>query len=129
MVKKVTTGKGRNRPGARKPALTAKRRASAMMRADEFISGLGIGRNQGYEALEQGRVEGAFRWGRTWFIPRATYHKLTGGGSTASTTPPGPLAPALPAPEPHSKPSACAVRPARRTTHKPKPAREPAITT
>jgi hypothetical protein len=78
--------KRRIRLASRKEALDKKRRKSAMMRADEFIHGLGIGRNPGYAALHAGEIDGAIRLGKTWLIPRRTYEKMIGGVGVSITT-------------------------------------------
>jgi excisionase family DNA binding protein len=44
---------------------------------------LGIGRNQTYEALQQGKIKGAFRIGRRWLIPDAVIDRLMSGETAA----------------------------------------------
>jgi hypothetical protein len=59
-----------------------KRKQSAMRTGEEFAALLGIGKNQAYAALAQGKVQGAVRWGRRWLVPDAVIDRLLAGEIT-----------------------------------------------
>jgi hypothetical protein len=121
MTRKAAAKPRKRRPGAQKSALVAKRKRSACGRAEDLIDAMGAGKNQVYEALDDGKVEGAFRWGRVWFIPWTTINKLTGRSSAISATPSAPPVPAPATPEPPSAPTATVAMTsngARSTTNK-----------
>jgi excisionase family DNA binding protein len=67
----------------RKKRIQAKRKASKMRTPEELMVVLGIGRNQTYEALQQGKIKGAFRIGRRWLIPDAVIDRLMSGETAA----------------------------------------------
>jgi excisionase family DNA binding protein len=65
------------RPGRRKVVL-AKRSQSDMVTVEDVATRLGIGRNQAYEAVQQGKIP-ALRFGRRWLIPRAAFDRMLAG--------------------------------------------------
>jgi excisionase family DNA binding protein len=63
----------------------AKRAAADVMGVEDLAARLGIGRNQAYEAVQGGKIPGAFRIGRRWLIPRASYQKMLSGQTPSAT--------------------------------------------
>jgi excisionase family DNA binding protein len=61
----------------------AKRAASEMLTPENVAVLLGIGRNQTYEALQQGKIP-AIRFGRRWLIAKHTVNRILAGELTAS---------------------------------------------
>jgi excisionase family DNA binding protein len=57
----------------------ARRRSKDTLTPEDLVQRLGIGRNQVYEALRQGQIRPAFRFGRRWVIPRATLTRMLSG--------------------------------------------------
>jgi excisionase family DNA binding protein len=62
----------------------AKRAAADVMTVSDVATRLGVGRNQAYEAVQAGKIPGAFRFGRRWLIPRLAFERML-GGETATT--------------------------------------------
>jgi excisionase family DNA binding protein len=71
------------RPGKRN-LVQAKRLASDMVTVDDVAARLGIGRNQAYEAVQQGKIP-ALRFGRRWLIPRAAFDRMLSGQAASET--------------------------------------------
>jgi excisionase family DNA binding protein len=65
------------RPGRRNVVL-AKRATADMITVEDVAARLGIGRNQAYEAVQQGKIP-ALRFGRRWLIPRVAFDKMLAG--------------------------------------------------
>jgi excisionase family DNA binding protein len=65
----------------RRSRIRAKRAAAEVISLDEVANRLGIGRNQAYEAVHQGKIP-ALRFGRRWLIPRAAFDRLLAGEAT-----------------------------------------------
>jgi excisionase family DNA binding protein len=59
----------------KKKLVAAKRAASDMITVDDLAVRLGIGRNQAYEAVQQGKIP-ALRFGRRWLIPKAAFDRM-----------------------------------------------------
>jgi excisionase family DNA binding protein len=53
--------------------------------AEEVAVMLRTGRNQLYEALQAGKIKGAFRFGRKWIIPAAVVDRLLKGEITITS--------------------------------------------
>jgi excisionase family DNA binding protein len=51
-----------------------------MVTVEDVAARLGIGRNQAYEAVRQGKIP-AFRFGRRWLIPRAAFDRMLAGAT------------------------------------------------
>jgi excisionase family DNA binding protein len=62
----------------RRERLEAKRAAADVMSLEDVAARLGIGRNQAYNFLQQGKIP-ALRFGRRWLIPRAAFDRLLSG--------------------------------------------------
>jgi excisionase family DNA binding protein len=69
------------RPGRRK-LVQAKRTASDMVTVEDVAARLGIGRNQAYEAVQQGKIP-ALRFGRRWLISRVVLDRMLAGETAA----------------------------------------------
>jgi excisionase family DNA binding protein len=65
------------RPGRHKVVL-AKRANSDTVTVDDVAARLGIGRNQAYEFVQQGKIP-SIRLGRRWLIPRVALDRLLSG--------------------------------------------------
>jgi excisionase family DNA binding protein len=73
-------GAKKGRPG-RHEMVKAKRAASGMLTPENVATALGIGRNQTYEALQQGKIP-AIRFGRRWLIAKVTIDQILAGELT-----------------------------------------------
>jgi excisionase family DNA binding protein len=71
------------RPGRRK-LVQAKRTASDMLSVEDVAMRLGIGRNQAYEAVQQGKIP-SLRFGRRYLIPRAAFDRMLSGETVSAT--------------------------------------------
>ena len=70
---------------SRRKLIQAKRAQADMATVEELAARLGIGRNQAYEIVQQGKVP-ALRFGRRWLIPRAQLERMLAGELPAQAT-------------------------------------------
>jgi excisionase family DNA binding protein len=69
----------------RRKRIQAKRAAADVISLEEVAARLGIGRNQAYDFVRDGKIP-ALRFGRRWLIPRVAFDKLLAGETTQQVT-------------------------------------------
>ena len=69
----------------RRKRIQAKRAAADVISLEEVAARLGIGRNQAYSFVQEGKIP-ALRFGRRWLIPRVAFDRLLSGESPIATT-------------------------------------------
>jgi hypothetical protein len=71
--------KQRQQTKARREARAAKLKGAKMRSAKELSEILGVGMNQTYQALANGDIKGAVRFGQRWLIPDRVIERLING--------------------------------------------------
>jgi len=69
----------------RRKRIQAKRAAADVISLEEVAARLGIGRNQAYSFVQEGKIP-ALRFGRRWLIPRVAFDRLLSGESPKAAT-------------------------------------------
>jgi excisionase family DNA binding protein len=62
----------------------AKRAAADTVTVDDVAARLGIGRNQAYAAVQEGKIP-SIKIGRRWLVPRAALDRLLSSGLAVAT--------------------------------------------
>jgi excisionase family DNA binding protein len=81
--KRVLSEQEKQRREEQRQKQREKRAAGGMASVEELALALGIGRNQAYEAVKEGKIK-SLRFGRRYLIARATIAKLLAGDFPAT---------------------------------------------
>ncbi len=70
----------------RRKRIAAKRAAADVISLEEVAARLGVGRNQAYNFVRDGKIP-ALRFGRRWLIPRVAFDRMMAGETPATSAP------------------------------------------